>query len=246
LSSVSYQSAACPCDREADKGIGLHTECFLLTGISALGSMDKGQIAKLVGVAPLNRLRDQMRGKRMISGGRKTVRDARYIAALPAVRFEPDIENANLRATRKQAKSLFAVMRKMIIRNAKRAVMLRRCWTRDTVKFPLRQKNQPQVARETNPVAGSVSIVTRSSLKSWVNMSPGWIWRTVLAPVSCIASASVGLSLPTSPCAASELHGPAAGKVAIPSALHPDMTKAMPAKSIGTKYGGNFIETSLL
>jgi len=33
--------------------------------------MDKGQIAKLVCVAPLNRDSDQMRGKRMIAGGRK-------------------------------------------------------------------------------------------------------------------------------------------------------------------------------
>lgn len=100
------------------KGIGLRTACFLLAGLPELGSMDKGQIAKLVGVAPLNRDSGQMRGKRMISGGRKPVRDALYIAALPAIRFEPDIKTfyAKLRANGKPGKvALVAVMRKMII-----------------------------------------------------------------------------------------------------------------------------------
>lgn len=100
------------------KGIGLRTACFLLAGLPELGSMDKGQIAKLVGVAPLNRDSGQMRGKRMISGGRKPVRDALYIAALPAIRFEPDIKTfyAKLRANGKPGKvALVAVMRKIII-----------------------------------------------------------------------------------------------------------------------------------
>lgn len=100
------------------KGIGLRTACFLLAGLPELGSMDKGQIAKLVGVAPLNRDSGKMRGKRMISGGRKPVRDALYIAALPAIRFEPDIKAfyAKLRAGGKPGKvALVAVMRKMIL-----------------------------------------------------------------------------------------------------------------------------------
>jgi len=100
------------------KGIGLRTACVLLAGLPELGSMDKGQIAKLVGVAPLNRDSGQMRGKRMISGGRKPVRDALYMAALPAIRFEPDIKTfyAKLRANGKPGKvALVAVMRKLII-----------------------------------------------------------------------------------------------------------------------------------
>ena len=80
--------------------------------------MDKGQIAKLVGVAPLNRDSGKMRGKRMISGGRKPVRDALYIAALPAIRFDPTIKAfyEKLRANGKPGKvALVAVMRKMIV-----------------------------------------------------------------------------------------------------------------------------------
>jgi transposase len=100
------------------KGIGLRTACFLLAGLPELGLLDKGQIAKLVGVAPINRDSGQMRGKRMIAGGRKPVRNALYIAALPAIRFEPTIKAfySKLRASGKPGKvALVAVMRKMII-----------------------------------------------------------------------------------------------------------------------------------
>lgn len=57
------------------KSIGLRTACFLMAGLPELGLMDKGQIAKLPGVSPLNRDSGLMRGKRMIAGGR----DALYI-----------------------------------------------------------------------------------------------------------------------------------------------------------------------
>lgn len=100
------------------KGIGLRTACFLMAGLPELGLMDKGQVAKLVGVAPLNRDSGLMRGKRMIAGGRKPVRDALYIAALPAIRFDPALKAfyTNLRAKGKPGKvALVAVMRKMII-----------------------------------------------------------------------------------------------------------------------------------
>ncbi|WP_457585553.1 IS110 family RNA-guided transposase [Ensifer canadensis] len=100
------------------KGIGVRTACFLMAGLPELGLMDKGQIAKLVGVAPLNRDSGLMRGKRMIAGGRRPVRDALYIAALPAIRFDPDMKALfeRLKAKGKPGKvALVAVMRKMII-----------------------------------------------------------------------------------------------------------------------------------
>lgn len=100
------------------KGIGLRTACFLIAGLPELGLMNKAQIAKLVGVAPINRDSGQMRGKRMISGGRKPVRDALYIAAMPAIRFDPNMKAVfeRLKAKGKPGKvALVAVMRKMII-----------------------------------------------------------------------------------------------------------------------------------
>ena len=100
------------------KGIGLRTACFLLAGLPELGYLDKGQIAKLVGVAPLNRDSGLMRGKRMIAGGRRHVRDALYMAALPAIRFDPAMRAffQRLKQQGKQGKvAIVAVMRKMII-----------------------------------------------------------------------------------------------------------------------------------
>lgn len=100
------------------KGIGLRTACFLLAGLPELGLLDKGQIAKLVGVAPINRESGLMRGRRMIAGGRQHVRDALYLAALPAIRFDPNMKAVfdRLKAKGKPGKvPLVAVMRKMII-----------------------------------------------------------------------------------------------------------------------------------
>lgn len=100
------------------KGIGLCTACFLIAGLPELGYMDKAQVAKLVGVAPLNRDSGLMRGKRMIAGGRRPVRDALYVAALPAIRFDPDMKALFLRlkAKGKPGKvALVAVMRKMVV-----------------------------------------------------------------------------------------------------------------------------------
>ena len=100
------------------KGIGLRTACFLIAGLPELGLLDKGQIAKLVGVAPINRDSGLMRGKRMITGGRKQVRDALYIAALPAIRFDPAMKDVfdRLKAKGKPGKvAIVAVMRRMVI-----------------------------------------------------------------------------------------------------------------------------------
>jgi transposase len=100
------------------KGIGLRTACFLIAGLPELGMLNKGQIAKLVGVAPINRDSGMMRGKRMIAGGRKPVRDALYIAALPAIRFDPAMKAVfdRMKAKGKPGKvALVAVMRRMII-----------------------------------------------------------------------------------------------------------------------------------
>jgi len=110
------------------KGIGFLTACMMLAGLPELGHLNKGQIARLVGVAPVNRDSGTMRGKRMIAGGRKTVRNALYLAALPAIRFDPVIKAfyKKLREKGKPAKvAIVAVMRKMlIILNARMSELL--------------------------------------------------------------------------------------------------------------------------
>lgn len=79
------------------KGIGDVTAIILMTDLPELGKVEKGQIAKLVGLAPLNRDSGLMRGKSKVYGGRDFVRDSLYLAALPAIRFDPALKAFFLR-----------------------------------------------------------------------------------------------------------------------------------------------------
>jgi transposase len=99
-------------------GIGDTTARTLIADLPELGSLDRKQIAALVGVAPFNRDSGKRRGKRAIWGGRAGVRAALYMAALAAVRFNPAIAAFadRLRAAGKPPKVvLVACMRKLLI-----------------------------------------------------------------------------------------------------------------------------------
>jgi transposase len=99
------------------KGIGDLTAITLMVELPELGKLTKGQIAKLIGVAPLNRDSGMMRGKAKIYGGRGFVRDSLYFAALPAIRFEPVLREfyQRLRNNGKPGKlAVIAVIHKMI------------------------------------------------------------------------------------------------------------------------------------
>jgi transposase len=72
-------------------GIGDTTARTLIAELPELGTLDRKQIAALVGVAPFNRDSGKHRGKRTIWGGRADVRATLYMAALAAVRFNPTI-----------------------------------------------------------------------------------------------------------------------------------------------------------
>jgi transposase len=84
-----------PAWRERDQllrsvpGIGDVVSRTLIADLPELGSLDRKQIAALVGVAPLNRDSGKMRGRRTIWGGRAKVRSALYMAALVASRHNP-------------------------------------------------------------------------------------------------------------------------------------------------------------
>ena len=112
------------------KGMGPMFQAALLALLPELGRLNRQQIAKLVGVAPMNRDSGQSQGKRKIYGGRAQVRVALYMATLSAVRWEPDLKAhyQQLRARGKAAKvALVACMRKMLgIVNARRRDELRR------------------------------------------------------------------------------------------------------------------------
>jgi transposase len=99
-------------------GIGDVTARTLVADLPELGSLSRQAIAALVGVAPMNRDSGQMRGKRMIWGGRAHVRSALYMAAVSAIRANPVCQALyeRLVASGKAKKlALVAVMRKLLV-----------------------------------------------------------------------------------------------------------------------------------
>lgn len=75
------------------KGIGFVTSMSLLADCPELGKLNRHQIAKLIGVAPLNRDSGQQRGTRHIYGGRAQVRCKLYMATLAAIRSNPVLKH---------------------------------------------------------------------------------------------------------------------------------------------------------
>lgn len=99
-------------------GIGAKTSHTLMALLPELGKLNRRQIASLVGVAPLNRDSGKFRGRRMISGGRKPVRNALYMGTLAAIRCNPMISSFYLRLRQdgKEFKvAITACMRKLLI-----------------------------------------------------------------------------------------------------------------------------------
>ena len=70
-------------------GVGPVTARTLIAELPELGSLDRRKLAALVGVAPFNRDSGAWRGHRMIGGGRTSVRNVLYMAALSAIRHNP-------------------------------------------------------------------------------------------------------------------------------------------------------------
>lgn len=113
----------------SSKGLGPVFQASMLALLPELGELSRREIAKLVGVAPMNRDSGQGQGKRRIHGGRAPVRVALYMATLSAVRWDPPMKAhyQQLRARGKLGKvALVACMRKLLgIVNARRRDELR-------------------------------------------------------------------------------------------------------------------------
>lgn len=67
---------------ESVKGVGPVMVSTLLAELPELGKLNRGEIAKLVGVAPINRDSGKKSGKRFIGGGRGQVRRVLYMSIL--------------------------------------------------------------------------------------------------------------------------------------------------------------------
>ena len=113
----------------SSKGLGPVFQASMLAMLPELGQLNRREIAKLVGVAPMNRDSGQGQGKRRIRGGRAAVRVALYMATLSAVRWDP-LMKAHYQQLRDRGKlgkvALVACMRKLLgIVNARRREELR-------------------------------------------------------------------------------------------------------------------------
>jgi transposase len=99
-------------------GIGPDTANQLVVELPELGKLNRQQIAKLVGVAPLNCDSGRYRGQRKIRGGRGGVRTCLYMAAFNArqkcQRFRDYFDGLMARGKRYQV-AMTACMRKLLV-----------------------------------------------------------------------------------------------------------------------------------
>ena len=89
----------------------------LLAQLPEVRTLDRKQIASLAGLAPYTRQSGTWKGKSMISGGRKTVRTALFMAAMVAGRFNPVLKAFRDRlidAGKPKMVALIAVARKLL------------------------------------------------------------------------------------------------------------------------------------
>jgi transposase len=99
-------------------GVGPTTAAALTAELPELGRLNRRQAARLVGLAPINRDSGTLRGKRMIGGGRATVRKGLYMATLVAAKHNPVIRafyQRLLQQGKAKMVALTACMRKLLL-----------------------------------------------------------------------------------------------------------------------------------
>ncbi len=115
-------------------GLGQIATAAILTFLPEIGTLDRRQVGSLAGLVPHTRESGQWKGRSFISGGRKPLRDALYMPALVAMRFNPDLKAkySALREAGKPAKvAIVAIMRKLI-ETANALVKANRIWVEKT------------------------------------------------------------------------------------------------------------------
>jgi transposase len=98
-------------------GIGPKIAAVLLAELPEMGRLTRKEVAALVGVAPFNCDSGVWRGKRLIWGGRRQVRNPLYMAAVVATRHNPILRRfyERLLAAGKPKKvAIIACMRKLL------------------------------------------------------------------------------------------------------------------------------------
>lgn len=100
------------------KGVGPQVARALLLEMPELGTLSRGEVAALAGLAPFNADSGKWRGKRKISGGRGLARRKLYMGALSASRTNKVLKPVYERlvaAGKKKKVALVAVARRLLI-----------------------------------------------------------------------------------------------------------------------------------
>jgi len=98
-------------------GIGETTASMLIAEMPELGTINRRKIASLGGLAPMNRDSGTFRGRRMITGGRSSIRAGLYMPMLSAIRCNPQIKtfyNRLIADGKPKQVAITACMRKML------------------------------------------------------------------------------------------------------------------------------------
>ena len=98
-------------------GVGNVTSITILAELPELGTINRQEIAALVGVAPVNKDSGIKSGKRRVFGGRASVRSVLYMAALSATRFNRTIKafyDRLIKAGKPFKVAITACMRKLL------------------------------------------------------------------------------------------------------------------------------------
>lgn len=100
------------------KGVGKVLAYTLISELPELGSLNRKQIASLVGVAPMNRDSGSHEGKRYIRGGRHKVRTVLFVSIMSAIQCHPKLKPMYQRmvaAGKPKKVAIVACMRKQLI-----------------------------------------------------------------------------------------------------------------------------------
>lgn len=114
-------------------GIGPTVSRTLLAEMPELGTLSREQAAALAGVAPINRESGQYRGKRMIAGGRSSVRSVLDLAGHAARRG-----NATLRAFADRLKAAGKAPKVIRIALARKLLLIANAVLRDKTAWTLK------------------------------------------------------------------------------------------------------------
>jgi transposase len=99
-------------------GVSVITAFALIIDMPELGKLEAAEAAALAGLAPVTRQSGKWRGRAFIRGGRANLRQALYMPALVATRFNPDFSAKynQLKENGKPPKvAIAAIMRKLVI-----------------------------------------------------------------------------------------------------------------------------------